>query len=162
MQTYEWLSETTEQLKAGAFLMVKGNPMTIGWGQFGILWGKPCATVYVRHSRHTHTLLDDCNTFTISVPALHTMASELAYCGTHSGRDENKCEHIERSLVPARFGAQDGLEGCKYHIECRILHRSEPDESLINDPVLVNRYYANGDPHSMLIGEILGVTKESL
>ena len=34
------------------------NAMTIGWGALGTMWSKPCCTVYVRHSRYTHELLD--------------------------------------------------------------------------------------------------------
>ena len=160
MKNFEWLPETVRQLPRGAFLMVKGNPMTIGWAQFGVLWGKPTATVYVRHSRHTHTLLQDSETFTISVPAEGTMQAALAFCGTRSGRDLNKVQELGESLVPARFGAQDGFKGCARHIECRILHRSELDEHVIEDGTLVDRYYANGDPHTAYVGEILGVWSE--
>ena len=159
MINLDWMQETVEQLPKGAFLMVNGNPMTIGWGQFGVLWGKLCATVYVRRSRYTHTLLEDCETFTISVPAKGTMQQELGYCGTRSGRDGDKCKAIGRTLVPASFGAQDGLSGCRYQIECRILHRSVLDESAISDEALKNRYYPAGDLHTMFIGEILGVTQ---
>lgn len=160
MQTWNWLNETVQQLPRGAFLMVQGNPMTIGWAQFGVLWGKPTATVYVRHSRYTHTLLENADTFTISVPALGTMQQALSYCGTHSGRDGDKCAAIGCMTVPATFGAQDGLSGCKYQIECRILHRSELDEQAIENNVLRDRYYATGDPHTAYIGEILGVTED--
>lgn len=158
--TYEWLGVAAEQLPRGAFLMVNGNPMTIGWAQFGVLWGKPTATVYVRHSRFTHDLLDGASTFTISVPASGTMQKELGFCGTRSGRDVDKCKALGLSTVPARFGAQDGLAGCRYQIECRILHVSELDEQAIAEPALVQRYYAGGDPHTMYIGEILGVWSE--
>ena len=154
-----WQEETVRQLPKGAFLMVKNNPMTIGWAQFGVLWGKLCATVYVRHSRYTHDLLADSDTFTISVPAYGTMTKELAFCGSKSGRDTDKLSVLGLHTVSAVYGAQNGFEGCRYHIECRILHRSELDEALIADSTLSQRYYAHGDPHSMYIGEILGVTE---
>lgn len=162
MEQINWHEDAVRQLPKGVFLMVKGNPMTIGWAQFGVLWGKLCATVYVRHSRYTHTLLEDCESFTISVPSAGTMQKELGYCGTHSGRDGSKCEALHLALVPAAFGAQDGLDGCRYHIECRILHRSELDEKAIADPALQSRYYPAGDPHTMYIGEIVGVTEANV
>lgn len=84
------LDETCGQLPKGAFLMVDGNPMTIGWAQFGVIWGRPVCTVFVRHSRHTHALLEKSNVFTVSVPAAGTMREALAYCGSHSGRDGDK------------------------------------------------------------------------
>ena len=34
------------------------NPMTVSWGGIGELWGKDMATVYVRESRFTKTLID--------------------------------------------------------------------------------------------------------
>ena len=154
-----WMEETAKQLPKGAFLMVNGNPMTIGWGQFGVLWSRPTFSVYVRESRYTHELLAKSDTFTVSVPALGTMAKELAFCGTKSGRDVNKMSALNASLFQNRFGAQDGFAGCKYQIECRILFRTELDEQLLEDETLLSRYYANGDTHTMYVGEILGVTE---
>jgi flavin reductase (DIM6/NTAB) family NADH-FMN oxidoreductase RutF len=157
----DWMKETNEQLRRGAFLMVNGNPMTIGWGQFGIIWNKQTFSVYVRHSRYTHALLEHADTFTVSVPKTDTMKSELAFCGTKSGRDVNKISALNASLFPNRFGGQDGFAGCRYHIECRILLRTDLDEHLLEDDMLMSRFYLNGDTHTMLIGEILGVTEET-
>ncbi len=156
----DWMKQTAEQLKKGAFLMVGGNPMTIGWGQFGVLWGKPTFTVYVRESRYTHQLLEHADTFTVSVPAPGTMSEALAFCGTKSGRDVDKVSALHASLIPARFGAQDGFFGCRYHVECRILFRMPMPEELLEDASLVSRYYAAGDTHTMYIGEILGVSED--
>lgn len=157
----DWMKQTNEQLRHGAFLMVEGNPMTIGWGQFGIIWSKPTFTVYVRHSRYTHALLDHASTFTVSVPKPGTMQNELAFCGTKSGRDVRKLDALHAALQPAKFGCQDGFSGCRYHIECRILFRADLDEQRLEDKTLVNRYYADGDTHTMYIGEILGIQEEN-
>ena len=156
----DWMNGTNEQLKRGAFLMVDGNPMTIGWGQFGIIWGKPTFTVYVRKSRFTHDLLEKSDSFTVSVPKLNSMKNELVFCGTKSGRSVNKMQELNCYLVPARFGGQDGFQGCRYHIECKILFRSDLNETEIEDKSLLSRYYSDGDPHTMYIGEILGVWEE--
>lgn len=155
----DWMKETSEQLKHGAFLMVEGNPMTIGWGQFGIIWNKPTFSVFIRKSRYTHQLAENAKTFTVSVPANGQMKEALAFCGTRSGRDLNKMDALHASFFPARYGAQDGFGGCRFHIECRILFRTTLPEHLLEDDSLLNRYYADGDPHTMLIGEILGVTE---
>ena len=158
----DWMYEITRQLPKGAFLMVRDNPMTIGWGQFGVLWGKQTFTVYVRKSRYTHELLNQSDTFTVSVPACGTLSHELAFCGTKSGRDINKIQNLNASLFANRFGADDGFKGCKFHIECRILFRSDLDEHHLEDAQLMNRYYAGGDAHTMYVGEILGVTEETV
>ncbi|MBR4905822.1 MAG: flavin reductase [Clostridia bacterium] len=157
----DWMKETNEQLRRGAFLMVNGNPMTIGWGQFGVIWNKQTFSVYVRQSRYTHSLLEHASTFTVSVPKAGTMKDDLAFCGTRSGRDVDKISALHASLLPAAFGGQDGFSGCRYHIECRILFRTELDEHLLEDDSLLSRYYADGDPHTMYVGEILGVREEN-
>ena len=156
----DWMAETNEQLKRGAFLMVSGNPMTIGWGQFGILWGRQTFSVYVRQSRYTHELLARSETFTVSVPHPGTMSDAIRFCGTRSGRDIDKMKALGASLYPAQFGGQDGFKGCRFHIECRILFRTDLDEHLLEDDSLLSRYYAGGDPHTMLVGEIIGVSEE--
>ena len=157
----DWMKATNEQLRRGAFLMVDGNPMTIGWGQFGIIWNKQTFSVYVRHSRYTHELLAHASTFTVSVPNAGTLKEELAFCGTRSGRDVDKMSALNASLFPNRFGGQDGFAGCRYHIECRILLRTDLDEHLLENPSVLSGFYQDGDTHTMLIGEILGVTEEA-
>ncbi len=60
------------QLVKGAFLTVKSdetvNTMTIGWGNVGFIWNKPMLMVPVRYSRHTYSMIDRSETFTVSVP----------------------------------------------------------------------------------------------
>ena len=157
----DWMNELTAQLKKGAFLMVNGNPMTIGWAQFGIIWNRKTLSVYVRESRFTHQLLKDADTFTVSIPAVGTLSDALVFCGTRSGRDVDKMAFLHAERFPARFGGQDGFSGCRYHIECRILFRTDLDEHLLEDGALLSRFYASGNPHTMYIGEILGVTEET-
>jgi flavin reductase (DIM6/NTAB) family NADH-FMN oxidoreductase RutF len=156
----DWMNDLTEQLKRGAFLMVDGNPMTIGWAQYGIIWNKPTLSVYVRQSRYTHALMKNAESFTVSVPASGTLSEALAFCGTKSGRDVDKMAVLHAERFPARFGGQDGFAGCRYHIECRILFRTDLDEHLLEDETLRSRYYASGDPHTMFVGEILGISEE--
>ena len=155
----DWMQETAAQLPKGAFLMVNGNPMTIGWGQFGVIWGKRTFTVYVRKSRYTHALLENATTFTVSVPFEDTYRETLALCGTKSGRDIDKMKTLGAEYFEARYGGQNGFAGCRYQIECRILSRSDLDENTIEEESLLRRYYPNGDSHTMYIGEILGVTE---
>ena len=40
------------------------NVMTVSWGNFGMLWDKPVAIIYVRPSRYTKTFLDKQDYFT--------------------------------------------------------------------------------------------------
>lgn len=156
-----WMELTAERLQEGGiFLMVQDNPMTIGWAQLGVIWGRPTATVYVRHSRHTHALLENSQYFTLSVPEKGAMKEALRFCGTRSGRDVNKLEAQNLTLLPSRFDGQGGLAGCRFHIECRILHRTEIPMENIEEPAILSRYYPKGDQHTQYIAEILGVYEE--
>ena len=156
-----WMEQLNAQLPEGAFLMVKGNPMTIGWAQFGVLWRRTVCTVYVRESRHTHTLLKDCDSFTLSVPEPGTMAKELMHCGTISGHAQDKVQVLGLDYTPARFGAQDGLAGCALHIECKILYRHNLDLSALNEQARQHAY-PEGDPHTVYVGQVLGVYQGDL
>lgn len=157
--------EAATQLPKGAFLMVKGNPMTIGWAQFGVIWGRPICTVLVRKSRHTHTLLESSETFTVSVPHADTMKEALAFCGTKSGRDVDKCAALDLSLLPSVTGGTDGLAGCSMHFECRIVFKAESDLNDM-DAEILGKYYgdnqatADGDPHTIYFGEIVSAYRE--
>ena len=94
MDYTDLVQEALSQLPAGAFLVSgdEANPMTIGWGQFGVVWGKPMLTVLVRHSRYSEKLLRQNGNFTVSFPAPGTMQEALMLCGTRSGRDTDKAD----------------------------------------------------------------------
>lgn len=156
----ELMGEACAQLPKGAFLMVEGNPMTIGWAQFGVVWSKPVCTVFVRHSRHTHALLEKSGRFTVSVPAPGTMEEALAYCGSHSGRDGDKRAACGLSLLAPRAGGAAPLAGCAMHFECRVLCRAACDPALLEVGLRAHYYGGNqatadGDPHTLYFGEIL-------
>jgi len=157
--------EAATQLTRGVFLMAKGNPMTISWCQMGDIWNRPICTVLVRHSRHTHKLLEESETFTISVPHLDTMKQELAFCGSKSGRDYDKCKELGLSLLPSRTGGTDGLAGCAMHFECRIVSKTEMDLSKTDAAIREKLYGSNqatadGDPHTIYFGEIVAAYLE--
>lgn len=146
---YEWMASATKQLPKGAFLLVNGNPMTIGWAQFGVIWGKLCCTIYVRKSRYTHDLLDTSDEFTISIPKYGEFAKELAVCGSKSGRDVNKMQLCGMSICP-KCG---GIVGCQTHLQCKILCSYDLDPSRI-DPAVMDRYYKDLDMHTAYIAQI--------
>ena len=43
----------------------KINAMTIGWGQFGTLWGRQVITIYAAQERYTNELLETNEYFTV-------------------------------------------------------------------------------------------------
>ena len=65
------------------------NAMTASWGGLGILWNKPVATVYVRPQRHTFSLCETAERFSLCVlPEQYRPC--LGLCGKKSGRDADK------------------------------------------------------------------------
>ena len=81
------------RIDQGAFLTVKSgeavNTMTIGWLTIGYVWRTPILMVAVRSSRHTFSIIEVSDDFTVSIPSLN-MQREIEFCGTKSGRDYDK------------------------------------------------------------------------
>ncbi len=108
-------------LGSGVLLNTSGekfNSMVIGWGNIGVIWGKPTVTVYVRESRYTKPQLDRTGAFTVSVPAGGTLDPEiLRVCGGESGRDVDKAALF--TLVPAEENGVPGVLEAPLTLECR-------------------------------------------
>lgn len=165
------LARAAQQVDAGAFLLAGNdpiNPMTIGWCQWGILWGKPVCTVFVRKSRHTYDKMRS-GVFTVSVPEPGAMKKELAYCGTKSGRDVNKAEALGFQFLPMGGGLVPALSGCALHFACRTLFHVDFDAERMREDMdagIRARFYGanqklgNGDPHVAFFGEIVAAYEE--
>ena len=111
-EIFQLVPQAAEQLPRGAFLTAGGeawNPMTIGWAQFGVVWGKPVMSVLVRKSRFTYGLMEQSSVFTVSVPHTKELAKELAFCGSRSGRDVNKQVTALLTRLAERAGGADAV-----------------------------------------------------
>ncbi|WP_461207375.1 flavin reductase family protein [Clostridium sp. DL1XJH146] len=153
------LDEAMEMLhKNGAFLTVGDNnttnTMTISWGQIGYQWNKPVFTALVRKSRYTHSLLEKTNNFTISIPFHESFKDELAYCGSHSGSNEDKIKNCNLSLNESKIIKSPCIAGCNLFFECKVLYKTDLDLSNL-DQEIVNKFYADNDIHTLFYGEIL-------
>lgn len=156
--------QETEWLKAGmagngAFLNVNTpdgrlNPMTIGWGQIGIVWGRPVFSVYVRQSRYTYDCLLQAQSFTVSVPRLGELADELLLCGTKSGRDIDKVETCGLTLTAGQSVDTPILSQCGLHYECAIVARHQFEGRDFASKA-IHKKYESKDLHQITLGEIL-------
>lgn len=148
------------QLNEGAFLVSGdcGNPMTVGWVQLGIIWGKPICTVFVRKSRFSHELMGMDKSFTLSIPKHGEMKKELAFCGSKSGRSTDKLAELSLSEKATENGGKL-LSKCHTHIVCKTVATTEMDMNSV-DKAILDRYYntnqatEDGDPHTIYFGEI--------
>ena len=145
-----------KKIKRGALLTVRAgyrlNTMTIVWATIGFCWRKPVFMVAVRDSRHTFTIIEDAEDYTVSVPA-GNMKEEIVYCGTKSGRDGDKFAACGLKTVPGQKVASPVIDVPGIHIECRIVFKSAMD------PVHLSADYASlypeKDYHTLYFGEIV-------
>ncbi|TVQ19139.1 MAG: flavin reductase family protein [Spirochaetaceae bacterium] len=155
---YDLIHESVERLGDGGLFLVsgtKGNPMTIGWGVIGQIWGRPVFQVLVRPSRHSFTLLEELGEFTVCIPA-EGQRKELALCGSKSGRDLDKIGACGLSLSPSARVSVPYISECTAHYECRVIHTNDVVNASL-DPQIVAGSYPKGDFHRVYFGQIEGL-----
>ena len=150
--------EMLEQINKGAFLTVSDgnmtNTMTIGWGNIGIVWSKPIFMVAVRYSRHTYNLMEKAKDFTVSIPIEKDLKKELAYCGSHSGRDKDKLKECNLSIRNGRKVVSPIIHNCDLHYECKIVYKQAMEPGTLDENIK-NKYYKDNDYHVLYFGEIV-------
>ena len=158
------IQETIRAFKESRVLLVSQgkqgppNAMAIGWGQIGIIWGKPIFTVLVRPSRYTYKLIGEAGDFTVNVvpPQLKDL---VQYCGTTSGRDHDKFREKGLSAIPSSKIKAPLIEECILHYECKIIYKSDLIPSELETTVIPG-FYPKGDFHRVYLGEILACQRE--
>ncbi len=159
MDYSKYLEKAMEQLPKGAFLTTekdgKVNTMTIGWGGFGFAWGMPTFEVMVRDSRFTKAAMDGNDSFTVTIPYNEDAKEALGYCGRVSGRDTDKIADCKLTIVKARELENAAVVSCKgLVIECKTVMRLPMLAENVDKEVL-DKWYKNGDLHTMYYGEVL-------
>lgn len=125
------------------------NGLTIGWGEYGILWGKLAATVYVHEKRYSKHIFDGAKYYSVSYVK---DKEQLHYFGTVSGRDENKMQkyssYVEKDLAPY-------FKNSKVVVICRMMGKSSFDVNSVDDKV--KDWYNRDGVHTLYYGEIVKV-----
>ena len=131
------------------------NAMTIGWGNIGVIWGKPATSVYIRESRYTKGFFDACDTFSVAFlpDELHDKHKVF---GTMSGRDVNKTELT--GLTPIMVDGTPLYEESALVFICRKVYADVLDHEHFVDETAYSRYYGGpsteGDLHTMYIAYV--------
>lgn len=154
---FDYAGVIAHALPAGILLNTKGdkvNTMTIGWGQIGIEWGRKIFTIFVRESRYTKELLEQNPEFTISCGLDATNKNIIGYCGTKSGRDTDKIKDMGLTIEEPEVISVPGFKEFPLTIECKVIYKQDqPKETLTTE--IDQKFYKNGDYHTLYIGEIV-------
>ena len=160
MKNREYLEEAgrlMERIKKGAFLTVKANnivnTMTIGWATIGYIWKRQIFMVAVRNSRHTFTMLEKTDNFTVTIPSGDGHSKAVAYCGTKSGRDFDKFKEFNLLQKQAQCTESPIIDIPGVHYECRIVYRTAMDNVFLD--IDLENMYPQKDYHTLYFGEIL-------
>lgn len=100
----------------------KQNTMTASWGGMGYVWNYPVAYVVIRPQRYTYEFTEREERMTLSF-FTEEWRKALAYCGSHSGREEDKFSAAGISVqftetgTPAIAEARLVLEGKKIYVD---------------------------------------------
>lgn len=158
------MAQFAQKLSSGGVFLTAGierpNTMTIGWGSIGVIWGKPMLTVLVRPSRHTFSLIRESGAFTVSIPTENPLKAELAFAGTASGREVDKFEGHGLTAVPGELVNAPTIAECGLHYECTVCYDQAMEPERLNAPYL-DRFYPEGDFHTVFIGEIVACYRRS-
>lgn len=132
------------------------NVMTIGWGMFGVIWGKPMAMVMVRPTRHTWQFIDKAPDFTINW-LTDEWKEALQLCGNKSGRDLDKFAATGLRAAQGAVVGSPVLAESVLALECRTLYKDTLHPELFLAPSL-ERHYAQRDYHGLFFGEVVAAT----
>lgn len=130
------------------------NMMTASWGGLGHLYGKPVAFCFINPSRHTYQLMEKGETYTWSFYT-ETYRDALKYCGSHSGKDENKVKGSQLTPLTTPTGSK-AFEEAWMIIECRkMVSQAFTPEALFDEKL--KKEWEGKALHKMYIGEITNV-----
>ena len=131
---------------------VEQNTMTVSWGGVGVMWNYPVAIVVIRPQRYTFEFTERCDKLTLSfLPDEYRKA--LTYCGTHSGRDEDKISNAGLSVT---FTEEDtpAIAEARLVLECRKLYTDTIKAENFIEQGIVERWYPESDFHKVYVLQI--------
>lgn len=132
----------------------EANTMTVSWGGVGVFWGKNAAYIFIRESRYTKEFLDAEEGFSVSF-LKEDYRNALSYCGSHSGRAENKFE--KAGLTAAFAGSIPYIKEADLVLFCKKMAAVPIGEETFLAPDIKEKWYADNDFHTMYAAEITEV-----
>ena len=128
------------------------NLMTASWGFCGVVWDRPSVICLIRPERYTCSLMETYDYFSVSfLPSQYRDA--LRYCGTHSGRCENKFPAAGLTSTYTEAGVPFPNEAAEVLICQKRYADDMKPECFLGEEFA--SYYHTGGYHRLYIGEIV-------
>jgi flavin reductase (DIM6/NTAB) family NADH-FMN oxidoreductase RutF len=131
---------------------VECRTMTASWGCVGYMWNRPIAVAVIRPQRHTFEFTEREQMMTLSFfDEQHREA--LQYCGTHSGRSEDKIHNAGLSVT---FTDEDvpAITQARLVLECKKLYCDMLKAENFLDKSIIDKWYPGEDFHKAYFLEI--------
>jgi len=164
VNAFDYAGQICKALPKGILMTTKNgdfvNTMVIGWGHIGIEWSRPIFVAYVRESRFTKEMVENCGEFTINIPVGNFDSNIIKVCGTKSGRDLDKIKELNLHLVDSDVVDVPGIREFPLTLECKIIYQQKQDLTKVPQSVL-DRFYPSvneegfRDYHIAYYGEIV-------
>lgn len=153
------INNTFEVLPAPGLLLLsddgnKKNLITIGWLQFGNLWGKWTVNVFIRQSRHSFKILNNSEYFSLNILEPQKYNNQITLCAQKSGQTYDKIKGSGLTIIENEKIAT--IAEAQTTFECKILNKTILDKACLA-PDLFNKFYSNEDFHQLITAEILSV-----
>lgn len=132
----------------------KANTMTVSWGGVGVLWGKNVVYIFVRDSRYTKEFLDNNDFFSMTFLS-EDYRDALNYCGSHSGREADK--FAEAGLTLSTRHSIPFVDEGNFVMLCQKMAAVKITDESFCIPEIKEKWYADGDMHTMYVGEIIEI-----
>lgn len=132
------------------------NPMTIGWGGLGILWRKPCCTVYIHKTRYSKSLFDNEKSFSVSFFDKDRYKKELEIFGSVSGKEFDKTK--ASGLTLNYYQDIPYYEEADVIIFCKKMGQTDFDINKVDEDS-INTWYQKDGVHTIYFGEIIDIFK---
>lgn len=131
---------------------LQANCTTVSWGGVGVMWSKNVAFLFLQDSRYTKELIDENEFLSISFLS-EQYKNAMKYCGSASGRNEDKFKNAGFTLAFRHSIPYIDEGNCV--LLCKKLSATPISHESLLDPSLKEKWYSNGDYHTMYIVEII-------
>ena len=117
------------------------------------MWNYPVAVAVIRPQRFTYEFTEREDKLTLSFLG-EEYRKALTYCGTHSGRDEDKIANAGLSVA---FTESDtpAIAQARLVLECKKLYVSDLKAENFLDQTIIERWYPEKDFHRAYVLQIL-------